>query len=169
MNQRLSNMDASIMASREAVVQGFEGVQANFAHLLSTAITQEMLATMLRAGAGSGQDGGGRNGSGAAAAAAASTNASHPSTVVGYSKHRISVKSMSVSAIYNEWHRTGHFQDTPIEGGIVRLETSEIRKTWHRSFQTAENKLFSRFRLVIKGIGNHMQRAGKNSEETATS
>jgi hypothetical protein len=46
MNQRrLSNMDASIMATREAVVQGFEGVQAKFTHLSSTAITQEMLAT----------------------------------------------------------------------------------------------------------------------------
>jgi 3-hydroxymyristoyl/3-hydroxydecanoyl-(acyl carrier protein) dehydratase len=76
------------------------------------------------------------------------------------------VKPTGVSAIYDEWYGTGHFKDVPIEGGIAHLETGEFRKTWRRSFRTAENKRFSRFSMVIKGIGNHMQRTGKTLEET---
>jgi hypothetical protein len=61
------------------------------------------------------------------------------------------LRHSNATSMYNEWFGLGVFSNKPIEGGIDAAE--RVHQTaWRRHFNVAENKQFSRLKIVIAAM-----------------
>ena len=70
----------------------------------------------------------------------------------------------SASSLWEAWYGTGQFLDTPVVGGIEKLE-AEHKTKWRRRYLPHETKQFSRWKLTIKLMN---EEAGSKNNMSST-